>query len=220
MFRPFRLLIAALSLCMLLACVSVSVAAQTPLVSQTISVATNTGTPFLGAGFHPGEIVSLWTTAPDATVAPLDSTTADSQGTTSVTVSFPTAGTWHVTAHGQTSGVEVTGTYAVGTTNAPPAAGNALGFPAPSATVQNGSILSGAAPTSFPQVALDAPVAFTGSGFTANEPTSFWETAPTSSVAAISGAANGGCSRLLHHKRRLHHAGALAGDRAWHYVRP
>ena len=187
MFRSFRLLIAALSLCMLLACVSVSVAAQTSLTSQTISVATNTGTPFIGAGFRAGEIVSLWTTAPDATVAPLDSTTADSQGTTSVTVSFPTAGTWHVTAHGQTSGVEVTGTFAVGAANALPAAGNVLGFPAPSASVQSGAILSGAAPTSFPQVALDAPVSFTGSGFTANEPTSFWETAPTSSVAAIQG---------------------------------
>jgi hypothetical protein len=187
MFRPFRLALTVTSLGVLLALLSLSVAAQAPLTSPTIPVATNTAASFIGAGFRVGEIVSLWTTAPDASVAPLNSTTADSQGTISVNVSFPTAGTWGVTAHGQTSGVEVIGTYAVGTTSGLPASGNVPGMPTSALPTQGGSILSAPAPATFPPVALDVPVTFTGTGFAANEPTAFWETAPTSSVAAIQG---------------------------------
>lgn len=187
MFRPFRCALTVASFCLLLALLSVPVAAQTSFSSPAAPVATNTTISFVGAGFRPGEIVSLWTTAPDASVAPLDSTTADNQGTISVGVSFPTVGTWSVTAHGQTSGVQVIGTYAVGTTSALPAIGNVPGMPSPGLLPPGGTILSAPAPATFPQVALDAPVTFTGTGFAVNEPTAFWETAPTSSVTAIQG---------------------------------
>ncbi len=187
MFRPFRFAVTVTSLCACLALLSLSVAAQPPLTSPTIPVATNTTTSFIGAGFRAGEIVSLWTTAPDASVTPLDSTTADSQGTISVTVSFATVGTGGVTAHGQTSGVEVIGMYAVGTASGVPASGTVPGMPIPALPAQGGSILSASAPATFPPVGLDVPVTFTGTGFAANEPIAFWETAPTRSVAAIQG---------------------------------
>jgi hypothetical protein len=121
MARHFRSALTALLLGFLLVVASGSVGAQAALTAPTIPVAPNTTTPFLGAGFVAGEPVSLWMSAPDGTVVPLDGAIADSQGAISVSVSFPTAGIWNVTAHGQTSAVQVIGTFAVGTTSGLPA---------------------------------------------------------------------------------------------------
>lgn len=188
MFRGFRLLLTMLSLGIVFAVASVSVAAQGSLISSPIAVATNAGTPFAAAGFRSGELVSLWTTAPDSTVAPLPSTTADTQGTISATVSFPTAGIWNITAHGQTSGIEVVGTYTVGTTSGAPTTGGTPGIPAPAAVAQGNPALfapPAGATGAYPQVAIGAPVVFQGAGFATNEALAFWETAPDSTVSPL-----------------------------------
>ena len=88
MDRRFRPTLTAALLCLLLAVASVSVAAQTTLSSPSVPVAPGTTSTFVGAGFQPGEPVSLWMSAPDTSVTPLDGVTADSQGAISATVSF------------------------------------------------------------------------------------------------------------------------------------
>src|SRR3954468_4345142 len=111
MIRFARSLITAALLTLIAGGMALSVAAQTTTVTP---IAANTDTTFRGTGFTGGELISLWATPPDGTVTPLDGTVADASGNFSVQVSFPSAGTWAVTAHGQTSGVEVIGAYAVG----------------------------------------------------------------------------------------------------------
>lgn len=185
MHRRFRSALTAALLCLLLAVASVSVAAQTTSQSPTIPVATGATSSFVGAGFQPGEPVSLWMTAPDTSVTPLDGTNADNSGAVSVMISFPTAGAWNVTAHGQTSAVQVIETFAVGATNVSPAPGTTLGA-LPALPTQGGSSAL-APPSSFPQVAIGAPVLVTGSGLLANEPLAFWQTAPDSTVAPLQG---------------------------------
>jgi hypothetical protein len=186
MSRRFRLAIMVASLCAMLALTSFTVTAQTP-TSPALSVAANTQTPFVGSGFHAGEIIALWMTAPDQTTTPLDRITADASGGFSVNVSFPTTGVWHVTAHGQSSGVEVIGTFGVGVTppQSPPATTPGIPGAALPASGSDTTLLP--ATTTYPQVALNAPVVFSGSGLIANEPLSFWETAPTGTATAISG---------------------------------
>jgi hypothetical protein len=189
MHRRFHPALMAALLCLLLAVASVSVAAQTTLPSPAVPVAPGAASSFVGAGFRPGEPVSLWATAPDTSVTPLDGVTADNQGAVSAMVSFPTAGTWNVTAHGQTSDVQVVETFAVGVnaTNAPQTTGTTLGA-LPALPTQGGtSALTPPSTTTFPQVAIGAPVLVTGSGLLANEPLAFWQTAPDSTVAPLQG---------------------------------
>ena len=157
------------------------------LASSPIPAAPNTATTFVGAGFQPGEPVSLWTTAPDSTVVPLDGVTANIQGTVSATVTFPTAGVWNVTAHGQTSGIQIVNTFAVGiTTNVPPVASTTLGA-LPTAPLQSSSSAVTPPSSMYPQVGIGAPVLITGSGLLANEPLAFWETGPDSTVTPLQG---------------------------------
>jgi hypothetical protein len=186
MHRRFHPALMATLLCLLLALTSVSAAAQTTSASPAIPVAPGASSSFVGAGFRPGEPVSLWTTATDTSVTPLDGTNADNSGAVSVMVSFPTAGTWNVTAHGQVSDVQVIETFAVGTTTAAPVPGTTLGA-LPSLPTQGGSSALTPPTTSFPQVAIGAPVLVTGSGLLANEPLAFWQTAPDSTVAPLQG---------------------------------
>lgn len=72
-------------------------------------------------GFRPLERASLWTTAPDGKVTPLDGVNASVSGTVMVSVSFPSLGFWQVTAHGIDSGKEVITGYNVGDTTVPAA---------------------------------------------------------------------------------------------------
>jgi hypothetical protein len=185
MVRFARSLITAALLALLACGMGVAVAAQT----TTIPVAVNTDTTFRGTGFTASELISLWTTTPDGSATPLDGTVADSSGNFSVQLSFPSAGTWAVTAHGQTSGVEVTNTFAVGGTSA--AAPTARpGIPGSALPGQGSSSITAPDGTTYPQAAVGTPVTFTGTGFTAGEPLAFWQTAPDSTVAAILGTQN------------------------------
>jgi hypothetical protein len=186
MYRRFRPALTAAALCLLLAVASVSVAAQTTLSSPSVPVAPGTTSTFVGAGFQPGEPVSLWMTAPDTSVTPLDGVTADTQGAISATVFFPTAGSWNVTAHGQTSGIQVVENFAVGATDTSQTTGTTLGA-LPALPLQGGASTLAPSSTTFPQVAIGAPVLVTGSGLLANEPLAFWQTAPDSTVAPLQG---------------------------------
>ena len=91
-----------------------------------------------------------------------------------------------MTAHGQTSGVRVVENFAVGTTDAPQTTGTTLGA-LPALPLQGGTSALVPPSTSFPQVAIGAPVLITGSGLLANEPLAFWQTAPDSTVAPLQG---------------------------------
>jgi hypothetical protein len=130
---------------------------------------------FSGSAFTANEQISLWETPPDNTPpTALTGTAADSTGAFNVSVTFPTAGNWQVTAQGVTSGVQVIGRYAVGTT----------GATGSSVVPTNGGSGTGFSPV--PPVALGAPVTFSGSGFNGGETIKLWETAPNTIVTQIS----------------------------------
>ncbi len=129
---------------------------------------------FTGSGFNVGEPIALWDTAPDATVAPLDSAQADGTGAFTAPVTFPSVGVWQVTAHGRDSAKEIIGRYSVvgdGTTAASTPTGSST-FTSPYAglpiKVNSGSLIS-----------------FAVTGFIAGEPISVWVTAPDSTVAPL-----------------------------------
>jgi hypothetical protein len=156
-------------------------------VSSTTSSALPAGTlpagigvpvSFSSNGFTANESISLWETAPDSTVTGLTGTQADGNGAFNVSVTFPTAGNWQITAHGVTSGVEIIGRYAVGTT-----ATSGSSF-VPTAGSQGFSTV--------PPVALGSAVTFSGNGFNSGEDIKMWETAPDTSVAALSDVAADG----------------------------
>jgi hypothetical protein len=163
---------------------SLTAAAQTTTITP---IAVNTSTSFIGTGFTAGELISLWTTMPGSTVTPLDGTIADSSGSFSVQISFPSGGSWAVTAHGQTSGHEVIGAYAVGDTTAAAPGTPLPGLPGTTLPAQGTGTLPGPDASAFPQVAVSAPITFSGTGFTGNEPIVFWQTAPDSTVSPILG---------------------------------
>jgi hypothetical protein len=132
---------------------------------------------FSGSGFTASEQIALWETAPDSTVTPLTAIQADTTGAFTTSVTFPTAGNWQVTAKGVTSGVQVIGSYAVGTTSV-------TGLPA---TAPVSSTTAGVLPPGTLSAGIGTPVTFSGSGFTANEHISLWETGPDSIVTPLSG---------------------------------
>jgi hypothetical protein len=160
---------------------------------------------FSGNGFQANEVLSLWATTPDNQTIQLDGTQADGSGGFSISVSFPSAGMWQVTAQGNTSGIQYVGQFSVSTTGpaAPP--------PLPSATTTSptagtgstsSSTTSSAPPAGLPPgtstVNMGATATFSGSGFTAGETINIWVTAPDSTVTPLqtisadgSGGANG-----------------------------
>ena len=143
------------------------------------TLASSIGAPitFTGTGFTVGERISLWETAPDATVTALTPTTADGTGAFSVSVSFPTAGNWQVTAQGNTSAKLITDSYAVGST----------GVSASPVTAPVSSTTAAALPPGTLPAGVGAPVTFSSSGFTANERIALWETGPDSLVTSLAG---------------------------------
>lgn len=157
------------------------VAADTGTV---ISVGVNASVIFSGSGFTPNETLSVWTTAPDGTPNPIPSggLQTDANGGFSVTISFPSAGQWQATAHSINTGKEVVNRYAVGTTSGTTTSPPTTTSPVTSAPAP---VTSGtAAPTGYTPVASDALVTFSGTGFTANEAISIWETPPNGSTPA------------------------------------
>ncbi|MHB8644851.1 MAG: hypothetical protein ACYDAR_03555 [Thermomicrobiales bacterium] len=78
--------------------------ANTTTVGQSVT--------FSISGFTANETVAAWVTAPDASVTPIGSTQA-ADGSITIVISFPSAGNWQVTAHGQSSGIEVVTGYTV-----------------------------------------------------------------------------------------------------------
>jgi hypothetical protein len=86
--------------------------APAPAPAATGTAAT-VGTPVAvtATGFTPNETVSAWVTGPDGNVTQIGSAPAAADGTVTITITFPSAGTWQVTAHGQTSQKEVVNRY-------------------------------------------------------------------------------------------------------------
>jgi hypothetical protein len=94
--------------------VPVPAPAPAPVPAPTSTAATvGTAVTITAVGFTPNETVSAWITAPDSSVTQIGSAPASADGTVSISVTFPSAGNWQVTAHGQTSGREVVNRYTV-----------------------------------------------------------------------------------------------------------
>jgi hypothetical protein len=81
--------------------------------TSVVKVQASQHVTFTVSGFTANEIVSVWTTSPESTVAALDTTQANNLGRIAVTTTFPSAGLWQITAHGQSSGYETVGQYQV-----------------------------------------------------------------------------------------------------------
>jgi len=145
------------------------------------------GTPvtFSGTGFTANEAISAWEAGPDGKVTALPGFHADTSGAFTTSVSFPSAGQWQVTAQGVASGYKVITPFAVGTagsTASPVANGPAAGAPPITTTGTVGGSGFNGTPAN-----IGAVVSFSGSGFTANEVISVWETPPDNSpVRALS----------------------------------
>ena len=130
------------------------------VAADATPVAVGASTVFAGNGFTPSEFLSVWETGPDGVSNVLPGAQSDASGGFNVTVSFPSAGNWQVTAHSITTGKEVTGSFTVGSTTS-------------SATTPSNVLPAGTLPSG-----IGAPVSFSGSGFTASEQISLWETPP------------------------------------------
>jgi hypothetical protein len=91
--------------------------AQAPTTSATIasgrSAATGRQVAIVVGGFTPDETVTASVTGPNGQSLQIGSAPAASDGSVTITLSFPSAGTWQVTVHGQTSGKNVVNTYTV-----------------------------------------------------------------------------------------------------------
>ena len=148
-----------------------AVAADTASASPQ---AATVGTPiaFAGAGFSANESLSLWEIGPDGTITPLPGLQADASGAFSTSITLSGVGQWQVTAHGITSGNETVKSYTVDTS-------------VPAVTPA-GSLPSVAA-TGAPGVPVGTPVTFSGTGFTASEAISLWETGPDATVTPLAG---------------------------------
>ncbi len=143
------------------------------LPPSTPTVGVGSSVTFSGNGFNAGEPISVWTTAPDSTVARLDSVYADGAGGFTVTVAFSSAGVWQVTAHGRDSTHEVIGRYTVtGDAAATTAATTQSTFISPYAGVPV-------------KATSGTVVTFTTTGFNAGENVSVWSTAPDSTVTPL-----------------------------------
>jgi hypothetical protein len=146
------------------------------------SVGVGASVPFTGTGFAPNEALSVWENAPDGTIVPLTGVQTDGSGAFTISVSFPSAGAWTVTAHSINTGKEFLGSYAVGTTSStttsPTTTAPILGAPA---APSSGATAQGTS------VAVSAFTTFSGTGFNANEVISAWETGPDSAVTALPG---------------------------------
>lgn len=151
------------------------------------SGATTTGTQvgistpvtFSGTGFAANEAISAWETGPDGKVTALPGFHADTSGAFTTSVSFPSAGQWQVTAQGAASGYKVITPFAVGTagsTSSPVTNGPATAVPPVTSTGTIGGPGFNGTP-----VNIGTAVSFSGSGFTANEVISVWETPPDNS---------------------------------------
>mgnify|MGYP001305637698 CR=1 FL=1 len=68
---------------------------------------------FSVGGFTANETVSASVTAPDASVSQIGSTQAAADGSVIIAITFPSAGNWQITAHGQSSGKDVVTLYTV-----------------------------------------------------------------------------------------------------------
>ena len=123
------------------------------------------------------EHISLWETGAGCHRDPTDRDTADGTGAFSVSISFPTAGQWQVTAQGNTSAKLITNSYAVGSTGVAATTINAPISPTTSAALPPGTL----------PAAIGSPVTFSSTGFTASEHISLWETAPDSTVIPLAG---------------------------------
>jgi hypothetical protein len=64
-------------------------------------------------GFAAGETVTASVTAPNGQVTQVGSAPAAADGSVTVGITFPSAGTWQVTLHGQTSNKNVVDSYTV-----------------------------------------------------------------------------------------------------------
>lgn len=131
-----------------------------PAASGASAVAVGQTVTFTGSGFAANELVSLWTTAPDAGTAALPGVAADASGNVAVPVSFPSAGYWQVTAQGLSSSVQSISGYTVsdGAAVSPPAAG---------------------------VVTVGRNATFTASGYQPRETVAMWTTAPDAQTAAL-----------------------------------
>ncbi len=138
-------------------------------------IAATIGAPvtFTGSGFTGNEQIALWTTAPDSTTAALSSTQATGTGTFAVSVIFPSAGNWQVTAHGHDSAHQVIGRYSV-TDSSSSAATSPL--PSPASTFVSPSA---GVPV---KATAGTTVTYTATGFTAGETVSAWVTPPDSTT--------------------------------------
>lgn len=144
------------------------------VAAASTPVGVGASTIFAGNGFTANESLSVWESGPDGAITPLTGIQTDGNGGFTVTVTFPSAGQWQVTAHSIVSGKEVTGSYAVGgttNTSTPP-----LTPPLSPAT--------GTSPSTS-QADVGGLVSFTGNGFTVNEQIALWETAPDSKTTAL-----------------------------------
>ncbi|MGI8690377.1 MAG: hypothetical protein ACR2M3_17495 [Thermomicrobiales bacterium] len=142
----------------------------------------NTPVTFTGAGFAPNEILSVWETDSGGVSTVLTPTQSDGTGGFTTTVSFPSAGLWTVTAHSLNNDKEFVGNYTVGSgsgTTTTPVPGAPVTSPSAVTSPSSGATATGA------QVGIGAPVTFSGTGFTANEAISVWETGPDSKVTAL-----------------------------------
>lgn len=133
-------------------------------------VAVGASVNFTGNGFAPNESLSIWQIGPDGTVVPLTGIQTDGSGGFTISTSFPSAGQWQVTAHSISSGKEFVSSYTAGGTTSTTTGA----VPVASGTVPSSGVPSSTAP----QVGAGSSVAFTGSGFTANETIATWETPP------------------------------------------
>lgn len=177
-----------------------------PILGATgdITAAVNTPVTFSGNGFDPNESLTVWETPPDGTAPiPLSGLQTDGSGAFSVMVSFPSNGSWQVTAHSIATGKETVNRYSVGagggtTSNPapPPSPSPVVPSPSGSPNVPVASPVAPAAPAtgatnsvtaSLPQAGVGAAVTFSGNGFNAGESISIWDTAPDSTVAPLSG---------------------------------
>lgn len=64
-------------------------------------------------GFTAGETVTASATGPNGQTLQIGSAPAAADGSVTVMITFPSAGTWQLTVHGQTSGKNVVDTYTV-----------------------------------------------------------------------------------------------------------
>ena len=87
----------------------VAPAASAPAAGTPATV----GTPVTVAatGFTPGETVAASVIGPDGTTTQIGTAPAAADGSVTITITFPAAGNWQVTAHGQSSQKDVVNRY-------------------------------------------------------------------------------------------------------------